>query len=159
MCVCLSCVKEFLCEFKLTNVQSHQSSRADVCDFLFDFVSRRFSSTGSSELHLQHTLDTWNRYTHTHTQTMTSRYRDTGTETQGPQGSLTQLDRTRWFPTLLSFCSSFRVLLSLPPLLLVKVRSEGGRKTVDCSRLIQHINQHQVSPHPLRSFTLLLETG
>uniref|UniRef100_A0A3P8X7F7 Fanconi anemia complementation group A n=2 Tax=Cynoglossus semilaevis TaxID=244447 RepID=A0A3P8X7F7_CYNSE len=92
----MSRLQEFLCEFKLTNVQSHQSSRADVCDFLFDFVSRRFSSTGSSELHLQHTLDTWNR-----------------------------------------------VLLSLPPLLLVKVRSEGGRKTVDCSRLIQHINQHQ----------------
>lgn len=76
-------MKEFLCEFKLTNVQSHQSSRADVCDFLFDFVSRRFSSTGSSELHLQHTLDTWNRYTHTHTdndkQIQRHRDRDTGT--------------------------------------------------------------------------------
>nr|XP_043891972.1 Fanconi anemia group A protein homolog [Solea senegalensis] len=36
-----------------------------------------------------------------------------------------------------------RVLLALPPLLFIKVRDEGGRKTLDCTTLIQHINQHQ----------------
>ncbi|XP_051807551.1 Fanconi anemia group A protein [Acanthochromis polyacanthus] len=36
-----------------------------------------------------------------------------------------------------------RVLLTLPPALLVKLKAEGGRTALDCSKLIQHVNQHQ----------------
>ncbi|XP_075931811.1 Fanconi anemia group A protein isoform X2 [Anarhichas minor] len=36
-----------------------------------------------------------------------------------------------------------RVLLALPAVLLVKVRSEGGRETLECDTLIEHVNQHQ----------------
>ncbi|XP_029908824.1 Fanconi anemia group A protein isoform X2 [Myripristis murdjan] len=36
-----------------------------------------------------------------------------------------------------------RVLLALPAVLFVTVTNEGGRTTLDCHNLIEHINQHQ----------------
>ncbi|KAF7659222.1 hypothetical protein LDENG_00001280 [Lucifuga dentata] len=36
-----------------------------------------------------------------------------------------------------------RVLLTLPAGLFIKMKDEGGRKTLDCHNLIEHINQHQ----------------
>ncbi|XP_068169253.1 Fanconi anemia group A protein homolog isoform X2 [Antennarius striatus] len=36
-----------------------------------------------------------------------------------------------------------RVLLTLPPTLLIEVKTEGGRTTLDCNRMIEHINQQQ----------------
>ncbi|KAM9375887.1 LOW QUALITY PROTEIN: Fanconi anemia group A protein [Pholidichthys leucotaenia] len=36
-----------------------------------------------------------------------------------------------------------RVLLSLPAVLLFKIKPDGGRTTLDCSNLIAHVNQHQ----------------
>ncbi|GLD67118.1 Fanconi anemia group A protein [Lates japonicus] len=36
-----------------------------------------------------------------------------------------------------------RVLLALPAVLFVKVKTEGGRMTLDCNKLIEHVNQHQ----------------
>ncbi|XP_056137246.1 Fanconi anemia group A protein [Lampris incognitus] len=36
-----------------------------------------------------------------------------------------------------------RVLLALPSVLFVKVKNEGGRTTLDCHTLIQHVNQDQ----------------
>ncbi|XP_058500990.1 Fanconi anemia group A protein isoform X2 [Solea solea] len=83
----MSRLQEVVCEMEVTD---------NVCDFLFEFVSRRCCSPADSPLSLQHTLSTWNR-----------------------------------------------VLLALPPLLFIKVKDEGGRKTLDCTTLIQHINQHQ----------------
>ncbi|XP_034445145.1 Fanconi anemia group A protein isoform X2 [Hippoglossus hippoglossus] len=99
----ISRLQEFVYEMEVTGLSGSRSGRADVCDFLFEFISRRCSSTVSSvspsvssELSLQHTLNTWNR-----------------------------------------------VLLALPPLLLVKLKVEGGRTTLDCTTLMQHVNQHQ----------------
>ncbi|XP_040894604.1 Fanconi anemia group A protein isoform X2 [Toxotes jaculatrix] len=99
----LSRLQELVYEMELTNLSGSWSRRAEVCDFLFEFVCQRCSSTTSSgslgvssELSLQHTLSTWNR-----------------------------------------------VLLALPAVLFVKVKSEGGRTTLDCNRLMEHVNQHQ----------------
>ncbi|KAG7231068.1 hypothetical protein INR49_025098, partial [Caranx melampygus] len=99
----LSRLQELIYEMEVTNVCGGWSSAADVCDFLFEFVSGRCSSAVSSaslsvsaQLSMQHTMKTWNR-----------------------------------------------VLLALPAMLLVKVRAEGGRTTLDCNTLIQHVNQHQ----------------
>ncbi|XP_041852681.1 Fanconi anemia group A protein-like isoform X2 [Melanotaenia boesemani] len=36
-----------------------------------------------------------------------------------------------------------RVLLVLPAALFIKVKPEGGRMTLDCNKLIEHVNQHQ----------------
>lgn len=36
-----------------------------------------------------------------------------------------------------------RVLLALPAVLFIKVKPEGGRMTLDCNTLIEHVNQHQ----------------
>ncbi|XP_072241463.1 Fanconi anemia group A protein [Leuresthes tenuis] len=36
-----------------------------------------------------------------------------------------------------------RVLLSLPAALLIRLKAEGGRTTLDCSSLMEHVNQHQ----------------
>ncbi|XP_008291818.1 Fanconi anemia group A protein [Stegastes partitus] len=36
-----------------------------------------------------------------------------------------------------------RVLLALPAVLLFKLKAGGGRTTLDCSRLVQHVNQYQ----------------
>ncbi|XP_067356273.1 Fanconi anemia group A protein isoform X4 [Channa argus] len=36
-----------------------------------------------------------------------------------------------------------RVLLALPAVLFIKVKAEGGRMTMDCNKLIEHVNQHQ----------------
>lgn len=36
-----------------------------------------------------------------------------------------------------------RILLALPAALLVRVKREGGRTSLDCSKLMEHINQHQ----------------
>ena len=38
-----------------------------------------------------------------------------------------------------------RVLLALPAALCVKVKDGEGRTTLECNKLIEHINQHQVS--------------
>ncbi|XP_039988971.1 Fanconi anemia group A protein isoform X2 [Xiphias gladius] len=99
----LSRLQELVYEMEATNLSGSCSGRADVCDFLFEFVSRRCSSTVSSvslsvssELRLQHSLNTWNR-----------------------------------------------VLLALPAVLFVKVKAEGGSTTLDCNKLIEHVNQHQ----------------
>ncbi|XP_041795312.1 Fanconi anemia group A protein-like [Chelmon rostratus] len=96
----LSRVQELVYEMEVTELSSSRRSRADVCDFLFELVSERCSSSGSAsisaELSLQHTLNTWNR-----------------------------------------------VLLALPPVLFIKIKTEGGRTTLECNKLIEHINQHQ----------------
>uniref|UniRef100_UPI0037E8740A Fanconi anemia group A protein-like n=1 Tax=Semicossyphus pulcher TaxID=241346 RepID=UPI0037E8740A len=50
-----------------------------------------------------------------------------------------------------------RVLLALPAVLVVQVKTEGGRTTLDCNKLIEHVNQHQrqvCSPAGLLSFHL-----
>uniref|UniRef100_A0A4W6EN85 Uncharacterized protein n=1 Tax=Lates calcarifer TaxID=8187 RepID=A0A4W6EN85_LATCA len=39
--------------------------------------------------------------------------------------------------------SRHKVLLALPAVLFVKVKTEGGRTTLDCNKLIEHVNQHQ----------------
>ncbi|XP_062245044.1 Fanconi anemia group A protein isoform X2 [Platichthys flesus] len=111
----ISRLQEFVYEMDVTGLSGSRSGRADVCDFLFQFISQRCSSSSvspsvGSELGLQHTLLTWNR-----------------------------------------------VLLALPPRLLVKLKAEGGRRTLDCTTLTQHVNQHQrrvCSPAGLMSFHL-----
>ncbi|TMS04992.1 Fanconi anemia group A protein [Larimichthys crocea] len=50
-----------------------------------------------------------------------------------------------------------RVLLALPAVMFIKVKTEGGRTTLDADRLIEHVNQHQrkaCSPAGLLSFRL-----
>ncbi|TKS73099.1 Fanconi anemia group A protein [Collichthys lucidus] len=50
-----------------------------------------------------------------------------------------------------------RVLLALPAVMFIKVKTEGGRTTLDVNRLIEHVNQHQrkaCSPAGLLSFRL-----
>ncbi|XP_038562985.1 Fanconi anemia group A protein isoform X1 [Micropterus salmoides] len=99
----LSRLQEFVYEMEVTDLSGSRGSRADVCDFLFELVSEKCSSTATSaspsisiELSLEHTLNTWNR-----------------------------------------------VLLALPAVLLIKVKAEGGRMTLECNNLIEHVNQHQ----------------
>uniref|UniRef100_A0A3Q3IM50 Fanconi anaemia group A protein N-terminal domain-containing protein n=1 Tax=Monopterus albus TaxID=43700 RepID=A0A3Q3IM50_MONAL len=96
----LSRLQEVVYEMEVTD---GWKGRTDACDFLFELLSQRCSSgvssaapSVSSELSLQHTVNTWNR-----------------------------------------------VLLALPAVLFVKVKAEGGRCTLDCTKLIEHINQHQ----------------
>uniref|UniRef100_A0A671Y349 Uncharacterized protein n=1 Tax=Sparus aurata TaxID=8175 RepID=A0A671Y349_SPAAU len=96
-------VTELIYEMEVTELCGSCRSREDVCDFLFEFVSERCSSTVTSaspsistELSLHLTLNTWNR-----------------------------------------------VLLALPAVLLIKVKTEGGRRTLDCKKLIKHVNHHQ----------------
>ncbi|CAJ1057023.1 Fanconi anemia group A protein-like isoform X2 [Xyrichtys novacula] len=36
-----------------------------------------------------------------------------------------------------------RVMLALPAAVVVPVKTEGGRTTLDCEKLIEHVNQHQ----------------
>ncbi|KAM7396333.1 hypothetical protein PAMP_019378 [Pampus punctatissimus] len=67
-----SCLPDILSRLQEL-VYEMEVSTPDVCDFLFELVSQRCSSTVSStsssissELSLQHTLTTWNRYTRTH---------------------------------------------------------------------------------------------
>ncbi|XP_050929308.1 LOW QUALITY PROTEIN: Fanconi anemia group A protein [Lates calcarifer] len=95
----LSRLQELVYEMEVSDL----CGRAELCDFLFEFMSQRCSSAVSSvspgvssELSLQHTLSVWNR-----------------------------------------------VLLALPAVLFVKVKTEGGRTTLDCNKLIEHVNQHQ----------------
>lgn len=64
----LSRLQECVCEMAVTDLSGSSRSRADVCDFLFELVSERCSSTATStsssisaELSLQHILNTWNR--------------------------------------------------------------------------------------------------
>ncbi|XP_067445106.1 Fanconi anemia group A protein [Thunnus thynnus] len=97
-----SCLPDILSRLQEL-VYEMEVSTPDMCDFLFELVSQRCSSTASSaspsissELSLQHTLNTWNR-----------------------------------------------VLLALPAVLFIKVKTERGTTTLDCSNLIQHVNQHQ----------------
>ncbi|XP_054589438.1 Fanconi anemia group A protein isoform X2 [Nothobranchius furzeri] len=45
--------------------------------------------------------------------------------------------------TELSLHTWNRVLLALPAVLLFKVKAEGGKTTLDCSKLIEHVNEHQ----------------
>ncbi|XP_075996356.1 Fanconi anemia group A protein [Genypterus blacodes] len=52
-----------------------------------------------------------------------------------------------------------RVLVTLPAAVLVKVKNEGGRKTLDCHRLIEHINQHQRKACPPAGFLSCLLTS
>ncbi|KAM9351947.1 Fanconi anemia group A protein [Symphorus nematophorus] len=113
----LSRVQELVYEMEATNLSGCRRSKADVCDFLFELVSERCSSTvtlaslsTSTKLSLQHTLNTWNR-----------------------------------------------ILLALPAVLFIKVKTEGGRTTLECNKLIEHINQHQRNvccPAGLLSFHL-----
>ncbi|XP_037834269.1 Fanconi anemia group A protein isoform X3 [Kryptolebias marmoratus] len=42
-----------------------------------------------------------------------------------------------------TLCTWNRVLLALPAVLFIKTKTEGGRTTLDCSKLIEHVNQHQ----------------
>ncbi|XP_029993188.1 Fanconi anemia group A protein [Sphaeramia orbicularis] len=99
----LSRLQECVYEMKVTELSGGFRGRADLCDFLFEFVSERLSSITdsgsqniSAQLSLQRTLHTWNR-----------------------------------------------VLLSLPAVLFIKVKTEGGRTTLDWTHLVEHVNQHQ----------------
>ncbi|KAM8750465.1 Fanconi anemia group A protein isoform 3-T3 [Acanthopagrus schlegelii] len=113
----LSRLQELIYEMEVTDLCGSCRSTVDVCDFLFEFVSERCSSTVTSaspsistELSLQLTLNTWNR-----------------------------------------------VLLALPAVLFIKVKTEGGRRTLECNKLIKHVNHHQrkvCSPAGLLSFHL-----
>lgn len=38
-----------------------------------------------------------------------------------------------------------RVLLALPAPLFIEVKTEGGRTMLELNKMIQHLNQHQVS--------------
>ncbi|GLD72360.1 Fanconi anemia group A protein [Lates japonicus] len=64
----LSRLQELVYEMEVSDLCGSCSGRAELCDFLFEFVSRRCSSAVSSvssgvssELSLQHTLNMWNR--------------------------------------------------------------------------------------------------
>ncbi|KAM4573595.1 Fanconi anemia group A protein [Odontesthes bonariensis] len=99
----LSRLQELVYEMELTKLSGGCGNKADLCDFLFEVVSQRCSSTVTSssssistKLSLQHTIHTWNR-----------------------------------------------VLLALPAALFIRVKAEGGRTTLDCSRLVEHVNHHQ----------------
>lgn len=37
-----------------------------------------------------------------------------------------------------------RVILALPAVMLVTVKTGGGKRTLDCETLMEHINQYQV---------------
>lgn len=43
------------------------------------------------------------------------------------------------------YCVSIRILLALPAVLLIKAKNEGGRTSLECDKLIEHVNRHQVS--------------
>uniref|UniRef100_A0A3Q3EK59 FA complementation group A n=1 Tax=Labrus bergylta TaxID=56723 RepID=A0A3Q3EK59_9LABR len=113
----LSRLQELVYEMEVTDLSRSRRGRADVCDSLFELVNQRCSPPGTSaspsvstELNLQHTLNTWNR-----------------------------------------------VLLALPAVLIVHIKTEGGRTVLDCNKLIEHVNQHQrqaCSPAGLLSFHL-----
>ncbi|XP_034541105.1 Fanconi anemia group A protein-like isoform X2 [Notolabrus celidotus] len=110
----LSRLQEVVYEMEVSDLSSSGRRGAGMSDFLFEFVAQRCSTSASpsisTELSLQHTLNTWNR-----------------------------------------------VLLTLPAVVVVKVKTEGGRTTLDCNKLIQHVNQHQrqaCSPAGLLSFHL-----
>ncbi|XP_070828741.1 Fanconi anemia group A protein-like isoform X3 [Chaetodon trifascialis] len=99
----LSRVQELVYEMEVTDLSGSRGSRSVASDFLFELVSERCSSAVmsesgsiSTELSLQHAVNTWNR-----------------------------------------------VMLALPAVLFIKVKTEGGRTTLDCSKLIEHVNQHQ----------------
>ncbi|XP_044047745.1 Fanconi anemia group A protein [Siniperca chuatsi] len=99
----LSRLQEFVYEMEVSDLSGSHRSRAGACDFLFELVSEKCSSTATSaspsfsaELSLQHALNTWNR-----------------------------------------------VLLALPAVLFIKVKTEGGTTTLECNKLIEHVNQHQ----------------
>ncbi|XP_061783763.1 Fanconi anemia group A protein isoform X2 [Nerophis lumbriciformis] len=56
--------KEVVYEMDLTPLAVSHQSRADVCDFLFELASERFSGSlteASAQLSCEHTLNTWNR--------------------------------------------------------------------------------------------------
>ncbi|KAF3854348.1 hypothetical protein F7725_022403 [Dissostichus mawsoni] len=101
-CVLFSCVffvyvQELVYDMEVTAL-SGCHGKYDICDFLFELLSKRCSFTEksiSTALRLQHTLNTWN----------------------STAGS--------------------------PVVLLLKLKSEGGRAAVDCHTLIEHINLHQ----------------
>ncbi|CAB1323429.1 unnamed protein product [Coregonus sp. 'balchen'] len=50
----------------------------------------------------------------------------------------------RWqAPVSQTFCPDFRVILALPAVMLVTVKTGGGKRTLDCETLMEHINQYQ----------------
>ncbi|CAG5958374.1 unnamed protein product [Menidia menidia] len=59
----LSRLQELVYEMQLTKVGGGRGNGADLCDFLFEVLSQRCSSTASvsAELSLQCTIHTWNR--------------------------------------------------------------------------------------------------
>lgn len=99
----LSRLQECVYEMSVAGISRGCTDKADVGHFLFELISKRVTSSVplalcsiSTEVHLQHTLHTWNR-----------------------------------------------LLLALPAALFIQLKSEGGRPTLDCSLLIEHVNQHQ----------------
>ncbi|XP_077423750.1 Fanconi anemia group A protein isoform X2 [Vanacampus margaritifer] len=57
-------LQEVIYEIELTNLLGSHLSRIDMCDFLFELVSQRFSgsmSSASAHLNCEHMLNTWNR--------------------------------------------------------------------------------------------------
>ncbi|XP_051916764.1 Fanconi anemia group A protein isoform X2 [Hippocampus zosterae] len=60
----LCILQEVIYEIELTNLSGSHPSRTDKCDWLFELVSPRFSSSLSSDsarLSCEHTLNIWNR--------------------------------------------------------------------------------------------------
>ncbi|XP_041651372.1 Fanconi anemia group A protein isoform X2 [Cheilinus undulatus] len=113
----LSRLQELVYEMEMTDHASSSRRSAGVFDFLFELVDQRCFPPGTSasprmstELNLQHIMNSWNR-----------------------------------------------VLLTLPAVLMVHVKTEGERMTLDCNKLIKHVNKHQrqvCSPAGLLPFHL-----
>lgn len=112
---------------EMTARASGGADSTNVHDFLFKLVSERCSSLSSSsqsKLSLYCTLNSWNRYS---------------SNFQADCMCSCQLQ------TLKAACVCHRVLLALPALLFMDIKTEGGRTILQFSKMIKHVNQHQVS--------------
>lgn len=148
-------VQELVYEMDMMERSGSHGSRAGVGDFLFEVLFQRCSSTVTSQsistdVSLQRLLHTWNRYA--------VKYEKGGIAGAWPKGGCIRLMGYCWHTRSvirvgslrllihwITVCVCVRVLLALPAVLLIKVNTDGGGTTLSCNRLIEHINQHQVS--------------
>lgn len=148
-------VQELVYEMDMMERSGSHGSRAGVGDFLFEVLFQRCSSTVTSQsistdVSLQRLLHTWNRYA--------VKYEKGGIAGAWPKGgcirpmgycwhtrSVIRVGSLRLLIHWITVCVCVRVLLALPAVLLIKVNTDGGGTTLSCNRLIEHINQHQVS--------------
>lgn len=144
-------VQELVYEMDMMERSGSRGSRAGVGDFLFEVLFQRCSSTVTSQsistdVSLQRLLHAWNRYAVKYDKGGIAKegavkgwWGIAGTLVLWCVGSLRLL--IRW----IAVCVCVRVLLALPAVLLIKVNTDGGGTTLSCNKLIEHINQHQVS--------------